>query len=227
MKVIFGWLMKISFSCILASTCVTSPPPLAVYHPVRNVHTGWMIPAIIHWKHCKYSSLSFGILQTQKISTIVLLLCTWYGTRRVVFGKEPSPVSWGSPHSVYTSFLGHIIVSLGLYHGTNLLQMLVQTSYSHLSWLCFWIFSFLNNTEPPVCMIKWQEWQMAIGLTLWNKLSYTLMVPGLQEMVLRHTQWLPVLIICTNSLIAGATSVPAIAGSCRPSTKGNFVFSSN
>ena len=46
MKVIFGWLMKISFSCILASTCVTSPPPLAVYHPVRNVHTGWMIPAI-------------------------------------------------------------------------------------------------------------------------------------------------------------------------------------
>ena len=50
------------------------------------------------------------------------------------------------------------------------------------------------------------------GLTLWNKLSYNLMVPGLQEMVLRHTQWLPVLIIGSNSLITGATSVPAIAG---------------
>ena len=46
MKVIFGWLMAISFSCILASICVTSSPPVAIYHLVRNVHTLWMIPSI-------------------------------------------------------------------------------------------------------------------------------------------------------------------------------------
>ena len=35
-----------SFFCILAPACFASPPPLAIYHPVGNVHTGWMIPAI-------------------------------------------------------------------------------------------------------------------------------------------------------------------------------------
>ena len=34
------------FFCILVLACVTSPPSLAIYHPVRNLHTGWMIPAI-------------------------------------------------------------------------------------------------------------------------------------------------------------------------------------
>ena len=42
-------------------------------------------------------------------------------------------------------------------------------------------------------------------------------------MVLWCTQWLPVFIIWTNSLISGVTNSPVIAGSCRPSKQGNLL----
>jgi len=35
-----------SLAHILSPARVTVPPPSAVDHPVRNSHTGWMIPAI-------------------------------------------------------------------------------------------------------------------------------------------------------------------------------------
>lgn len=137
MKVIFGWLMAISFSCILASTCVTSSPPVAIYHLVRNVHTRWMIPAITLKTLHILLVIIWHSANTEDIHCcFAVVYMVWYPLC-CFLEKEPSPVSWGSPHSAYASFLGNMIVSLGLCHGTNLLQMLVRTSHSHLSWFAF------------------------------------------------------------------------------------------
>lgn len=46
-------------------------------------------------------------------------------------------------------------------------------------------------------------------------------------MMKRHNQWLPVLITLIDLLICGATNSPAIAGSCKSSTRGTFLFRSS
>ena len=58
------------------------------------------------------------------------------------------------------------------------------------------------------------------------KLLYTLTMPGGHEMLLKQIQCEPVLMICTNSVIAGVTRFPRMTGSTRPSINGNFNFNS-
>ena len=90
--------------------------------------------------------------------------------------------------------------------------------------VCFCTLSLEKVTVEPVYNSMRHEWSMATALTFWYKLSYTLTVPGLVAIVLRQTQCEPVFMICTNSLMAGVTNAPTIAGSRRPSTRGNFCF---
>ena len=82
----------------------------------------------------------------------------------------------------------------------------------------------LEKVTEPLYNSMQHEWSMATVLTIWYKLSYTLTVPGVVAIVLRQTQCEPVFMSCTNSPMAGVTNAATIAGSCRPSTRGNFCF---
>ena len=100
MKVIFGWLMKISFSCILASTCVTSPPPLAVYHLVRNVHTGWMTS---HYTENTANTPGYHLASCKHRRYPLLFCCCVHGMVPAVLFLERNRLQWvEAVHIVYT-----------------------------------------------------------------------------------------------------------------------------
>ena len=130
----------------------------------------------------------------------------------------------------------HMLAETSVYTGnTPHIDFFCHMAFYTHSRLSLLFFCWLHDMVPVLTFLGKEPYYASPGswcnvctcclaLTFWYKLSYTLTVPGLVAIVLRQTQCEPVFMICTNSLMAGVTNAPTIAGSRRPSTRGNFCF---